>query len=203
MSDLLSLPAGKIYSDGTVSFGSDDRLIVTFFLKEEQHAYRSEQEGRPIFVSEEMIRIQQPGERDVFVGKATQDKIERFPRHYAAFKAGLEPAPDGTPLTILFPAEPHISREMKALQVHTVEQLAGLQENAIARLGLGGRSRVEKAKAYLAQAGNAAPFHQLRRENEELQERMALMQQQIDALRAPRDDDETPRRRGRPPKGEE
>ena len=55
-----------------------------------------------------------------------------FPRQWAAFEAGAKVDPGGTPLAVLFPAEPHIISHLRGLHIFTVEMLARLRAKACA-----------------------------------------------------------------------
>lgn len=88
----------------------------------------------------------------------------------------------GTPLQ----EWPSLSRrqvaDFEAVNVFTVEDLAGLDENAIARFGFGTRALVEKAKTYIAHASGNAPLEKLAEENAKLKSDLAEMQKQIAEL---------------------
>lgn len=129
--------------------GGDSRLWVQFERKSRRNAYRSEIEGRPIYEPVDYVKIQQPGERDQWVGPVTEQHKQRFPQQYAQFIANNEQTPDGTPVSLLFPNEPHIVELCLDLRIQTVEQLGNLTEQAIDRLGMDGRKYVAKAQAAL------------------------------------------------------
>lgn len=135
-----------------------DTARPRFYTKPVQNNFRSESEGRPIFDEKEFVEILVPGDRktvmDTFV---KEEHRRRWPREYAAFKAGLEVPTEGTPLE----EWPAITRsqveELRFGHIRTVEQLAALPDNALnTTVPMGGYPLREKAQRWLAaQAGNA------------------------------------------------
>lgn len=194
---------------GPVTFGSDERLHVTFSVKSIQNHHKSKLEGRPVFEGVVFVRIQQPGERDCIEKPADQSHASRFPRQWTAFQQGREDVPVGTILSVLFPNNPEIIDMMKFQKIQTVEQLATCNETQIQNLGLGGRNFVDKAKEYLAASQKGKGFHELEAKLNDLalkvQEkdtRIAALEKALEAAGEDVSQIETPapKRRGRPPK---
>lgn len=129
--------------------GGDSRLWVKFERRSRRNPYKSELEGRPIYEPVDYVKIQQPGERDQWVGPATETHRMRFPAQWAAYQEQSEQTPEGTPVQLLFPNEPHIVELLLDLKVQTMEQLSSLTEQGIDRLGMDGRKYVAKAQAAL------------------------------------------------------
>ena len=152
MSDVLSeaFEAGQHPSGpGFLTFGTDRRLMVRFFTLPVLQPYQSNTAGRPVYVGQDMIEVRQPGERDAVIRPAHSGDTYRFPKQWEAFQAKREQVQDGIPLANLFPAEPEVVEMLKELRIHTVEALAGLTEQGIGRVGMGGRAWVKKATDYL------------------------------------------------------
>lgn len=193
--------------------GGDARLWVKFERKAVRNAFKSELEGRPIYEEVDYVRIQQPGERDVYNQVATEDHKRRFPQQWAQFLAGAEQLPEGTPVGLLFPNQESVKEILLDLKIYTVEQLAQLSEHAIERLGMDGRKYVLKAKAAL---DKSEALKEVNRVNQELQDTkdqlrvvqqanarlLERMQQLEDRMAEPESDEAPPPRRGRPPKQE-
>lgn len=147
----------------------DERLFVQFYMGTVQDFETTKEKGRPVFKDAEFIRIQQPGnllsriERPV---RLPQDR-ERFPRQYQAFKAGSAEQIHGTPLS----EWPLVTRaqveEFKYYKVYTVEQLAEVADN-VAQTFMGAQQLKQKAKDWLAAAGNNSELNALRDQNNEL-----------------------------------
>lgn len=129
--------------------GGDSRLYVKFEKRSRKNAYKSEIEGRPIYEPVDYIKIQQPGERDQWIGPATEAHKQRFPHQWQQYVAQTDQTPVGTPVQLLFPNEPHIVELLLDLKIQTIEQLGALTEHGIERLGMDGRRYVAKAQAAL------------------------------------------------------
>ncbi len=192
-----SVQATGVRPDGQVMFGDDSRLNVRFFRDSILHGVESSQAGRPVKVGIDMCGIRQPGERDEWIGQATEIHKMRFPNHWQAYLEKREHVPDGTPLDIIFPNEPETVENLRTLKVYTVEQLAGLQANAIARIGMGSQLLVNKAQKFMEQATSYQSatrmdkdMKDLRDENERLKKRLEAMERLLGA------DGEQPPRRG-------
>lgn len=171
--------------------GGDARLWVKFEKKSRRNAFRSEQEGRPIYEPIDYVRIQQPGERDQLVRPVREEDKLRFPRQWAAYQADSEQVPDGTPIQLLFPNEPHIVELLHDLKILTVEQLAKLTEHGINRLGMDGRKYVQRALAAMDKAENSKEVNRLARELADATDRMEVLEranqrllERLDALEA-------------------
>ena len=163
-------------ADGNLRLsGGDTRLWVKFSRRSKRNAYKSEQEGRPIYEPVDYITVQQPGERDQVVRPVRDDDKHRFAAQWAAFQAQSDQAPDGTPVQLLFPNEAHIVELLLDLKIQTVEQLSQLSEHAIERLGMDGRKYVRKAEAALDQAANTKEVTRLGREVEDLRDENAVL----------------------------
>lgn len=163
--------------DGSLRIqGGDNRLWVRFERKSRLNSYRSEQEGRPIYEPVDMIRIQQPGERDQLVRVVKDDDKLRFPKQWEAFSKEVEQVPDGTPIKMLFPNEPHIVEVMLDLKIQTIEQLAAVTEHAIERLGMDGRKYVSKAQAALDKSAALRESTRLTGELRTANDRIAVLE---------------------------
>ena len=184
--------------DGTAIFGNDAQLLVKFFVHPELSKFKSDKEGLPVYDDVEMVEVFQPGEKDSVKQLATEFHKRRFQKQYESFKKGMEQTNGGTPLDLLFPAEPGMILTLKSFNVYSIQQLAALSDTGIANLPMGGRQLVERAKTYLHTAQTGAGLHE-----------MDLMRKQIAELQAAlvaknEETPETPQRRGpgRPPRTE-
>lgn len=134
--------------------GDDNRAIVEFRMHAVIDGVASKDAGRPIKRDVPYVKILHPGEANlsVYDQPATDEDAARFPRQWAAFRAGQAQEIIGTPLDLLFPESPAIVANLKSAAVRTVDQLAVLPDTALQSIGMGARQWQEKAKAYLAQA---------------------------------------------------
>ena len=165
-----------------VSYGSDNRKMVWFFRKSIQNNYLSEQEGRPIFEAQDFVHIQEPGERDYTERQARQDDMHRWPERWQAYQDGREQEQAGTPMATLFPTQPEIVDMLRALKITTAEQLAGLTEQGISRLGMGGRALVKKAKDFLEASHGMAQAHALQKQIDDKDDQIRTLTQRLEAL---------------------
>ena len=173
---------GVVTSDAVQS-DDDKRLFVQFFMTAVKNEQKSAAEGRPIFDEVPMIRIMTPGSRDVMVNKAMQVYQERFPVQWDRFKRKLEPAQEGTPLEeVPFLTVGQIA-ELKALNVFTLEQLAGISDTH-GRHFMGYNGMKQKAVAYLESAKSAAPITRMREELEQRDAEINTLKQQVARLMA-------------------
>lgn len=191
---------------GSQQISDDDRrLHVTFFYDEIEDQKLTEQHGRPMFKSVEMCSIRIPGDKDnQVVGrveKMTPDPRRRFPEQYARFKAGEKVQVEGTLLRawgLITPAE---AKSYEAIDVLTVEQLAGMSDQ-LCQQYRGAVADRQKARDFLDQAKGLAPASQARAENERLRAEIEALKESVAALggKVPDAPAQAPKRRGRPPK---
>jgi hypothetical protein len=213
--------------------GEDRRLNVRFYMGTLPDPAATASSGVPKFKDVPHIRIVTPGDaRNIIERPAWDDEdnknsdSQRFPRQWAAFKAGESKDVDvGTPL-----AEwPGISRsrveELAMQKIRTVEQLAGLTDNICDRI-MGSVALRQSARDFLKYQREQAPLAELRAKDAaqaaeltDLKDRMrsseeasatenARLRQELEALsrvinRRPDEDADAPpvkRGPGRPPK---
>lgn len=159
----------------------DTQLAVEFFMKPVENLAKSREAGRPIFEDREYVRIAFPGDQRrkleapasemhyVSHARTQMTYAERFAGTYDAFKRNDMAFVEGTPLKAsgLLPLAK--CEELKALNVLTVEQLAGMPDVAMRKLGMGGRQMVDDAKAYLEKASKMADTSALEARIKELE----------------------------------
>lgn len=160
-----------------------DSTIPRFHTESVQDELASTAAGRPIFKDEERVQYINPGSTHSPVERVTDAHRQRWPEQYAAFKRGQEMAIDGTPLEQWPVVTRAMVLELKALGLYTVEQCASMSDIAVQKVGRGGYSLRERAKAYLDDAEAGALTERLNRENEALNSRVTGQQRQIDELK--------------------
>lgn len=146
---------------------------------------KSREQGRPIFDELEYVMIYIVGDKNTVASERVKDEHrKRWPNEYAAFKAGRQQSSSGTPIE-QWPAL-GISQvaEFKALHIHTVEDLAALTDAGIGKIGVGGRTWVERAKAFLEAASGGAPADRLQHENDQLRAQLDAMERKFADLSA-------------------
>lgn len=176
-------------------YANDDALFVRFFMRPKLDQEKSTEAGRPIYVDFPHIQIMQPGNKESIIERPANDMDkQRFARHWRAFQDRVndDDLVEGTRLE----EWPGISRsqveELKFFNVHTLEQLVAMSDsNAQGFMGI--NALKQRAQAYLDAASDNAAAEQLaeaKRQNEELQERLAAMAERIEALEAEEEDED-------------
>ena len=158
----------------------DKSLLVKFYSKPREDKAKSLEEGRPIFVDVCYVDIRIAGSRTGHIARpATMADKARFPRHYQAFTNREEMPLEGTPLKEWAAITRSRVEELAFINVKTVEQLANMPDNNVAKL-MGGNALKQKAKDWLETAKEKAgelKFKQLAdemaEENDTLKEQLA------------------------------
>lgn len=164
--------------------GGDARLFVRFEKRSRRNAYKSDLEGRPVYEPVDYVRIKQPAERDEWVGPVTEAHKHRFPRQWEQYQKEAEQTPEGTPVELLFPNEPHVIELMLDLKIQTIEQLATITEGGIERLGMQGRKYVTKAQAAMDKSEALKEVTKLTRELADAQDELATLRGANERLQA-------------------
>lgn len=155
-------------------------VAVGFCLYPKEDGKETAKLGRPFYKDIEYVKIITPGEKNtIFFQPATGEHKRRFPKAYAAFKAGSVHAEQGTPLEHWPLMTRGLVMSYKAIGVHTVEALAAVHDGNLDALGTGGRELREKARAYLKQADDTAAVQKLAAEKQVMADQMQAMQAQI------------------------
>jgi hypothetical protein len=163
---------------------ANSNLVTVIFrnhvLPDEQASLKA---GRPIFSDMEVCDIYFAANRQTKAtfpahdaepnatreaakeGKGVVTYAMLYNEQYKAFKNGEAQPLSGTPLSEAPFLTEAKRRELKALNVHTVEALAGLDGTPLKQIGMGGRELKNKAQAYLDAAAGSADVTHLAAEN--------------------------------------
>jgi hypothetical protein len=161
----------------------DEKLFVMFYPEAVQNKVKSDAEGRPIFEQRDMIRVITPGSKDILVNKATENYQRRFAKQWDRYKRNMQQTPDGTPLDqVPFLSVTQIA-ELRALNVMSLEGLAGMADTVAHRF-MGFHEMRTKAQKYLDAAKSAAPITALQSQVDDLKSTNEVLQRQIEALMA-------------------
>jgi hypothetical protein len=153
-----------------------------FFMEAVQDDLATAKEGRPIFNNAEFVEILIPGDRLSRPVFPVEDKHrERWPEAYAAFKRGQDHAITGTPLEAWPVMTTARVMELKAINIMSVEDLAGLPDRAIGQLGPDGRKLREQAQAYLDAAKGGATVAAQAKEIAALREQVERLMSSMNA----------------------
>jgi hypothetical protein len=164
-------------------------LSVEFYVEPIEDPKATAEQGRPIFNDVEFVRIRAAGSRDMFVAPAHDQSSKKDPNNgrrltyaqlhfgpYEAFKRGIEFRESGTPLSELTNISAAKRKELNAVNVYTVEQLAALDGASLAKLGMGGRGLKTLAQEYISKATGVGAMSKLAQENEDLKARLARLE---------------------------
>ena len=184
--------ANATYTRSTSLAPSEARNYPRFFVEAVRDEHASRQTGRDTFCDEERVEIVMPGNpytRPVM--RVTDEHRQAWPKQYEAFKAGQEIATEGTPLEAWAHLRPYQLHEYKALGFRTVEQIAHMDDQAISRVGQGGRDMRRIAQAFIDDAARMAEVERLAAENdakkaeiEDLRLKMHSLQQTLERVAA-------------------
>ena len=129
--------------------GGRDDCIPHFYMRAVRNPAQSEETGRPVFDEVAYVRVLVPGDRNSVVDRRVSDADrERWPERWAAFLARRE-RPAGTPIEHW----PYLTvarvAELKALEVLTVEQVAGADDALMGRIGEDAAALSRRARQFL------------------------------------------------------
>lgn len=173
---------------GMASHGNDSGLYVEFSIEPVHQPFKSTEAGRPIFEDTPYITIHFPGDKTKKVVRPVKMEDDdsgpadstRFPKQWAAFKNQQVQTGSGTPITEWPPLTKSQALELKALAIHTVEQLAQMPDTACNWLGA--RELRTKAAQWLATAQDHAGESRLQAIVDQQKSQIEALQAQIDDI---------------------
>lgn len=161
--------------------GQGGREIPLFYLDPIPDEAASAREGRLIAHDVEHIKIIIPGNSlTQWAGRVTDEHRRLWPEEYKAFKEGRELARHGTPLEMWPLMRPSQVAMLKSLGIGTVEDMAGVDDYNLQRLGMGAKELRDAAKAFLDDAEAASQNTALTAENERLTSEIAALRNQME-----------------------
>lgn len=163
----------------------DNTVGVRFYSKPLQDNYQTEQQGRPIFVDTDMVRITTPGDSlSVIDTIATEHYRKRFPRQwdfYVSKKEGDQLTVGRTPLSAWSKLSAAQVEELRHLKFYSVEDVANASDAALSNVGMiagmGGHAFRDAAQVYLRVAKDSSIALRMEQEN-------AALRAEMDAMRA-------------------
>ena len=164
--------------------GDERKLIVRFYLEPQKNNTKSLAEGRPIFDEKLMVEILAPGDRNSRVNRPARDEDkERFPYAWNKFQTNATPANVGTPLEEWPSLTVTEVAEFKAMNLYTVEQVAGMHDGITSKYS-GFHTYRKMAQAYIEAAKGPAEAQRLAVELERRDDEIARLNARIDELGA-------------------
>jgi len=177
MSDPLDFSAYEQMLNSRPPTVSNVRL--RFFHDAIENKAKSAEAGRPIYDQVEMVSLINPGSRDELIKKVDDRIRSQYSSAYEHWRKTQQQPSDGTPLEMVPFLNVAQVRELRALNVESLEHLAGLSDMLKQRIGMGATELVRKAQAYLTAASNSAGGGKTVAENEELKRRVAFLEQSL------------------------
>jgi len=184
----------------------DEAIVAIFKNLAIKNEAKSTEAGRPVFDDIEACEIHRPGSQNFSVHPATsfshwQDDpltgeqtpityAERFSRQYRQFKAHSVQTKSGTPLEHAPFLTEARRAELRAQNIYTVEALASIDGQELKNLGFGGRELKNGAMQYIEDSLQTAPNLQLQAEVEALRARNALLEEDVERIKARAPSDE-------------
>lgn len=162
----------------------DKKLVVMFYLRPVINEPKSLEAGRKIFDEIEYIKILVPGQRDTVETEVTEQYRQRFAERYRAWKSKGLIADSGTPISELTWLSVSQKAELQAINLTTLEQLAGMSDATIQRIGMGGQELKARAQRYVDAGLAAAPDLKLEAKLKERDEQIAELKELVQNLSA-------------------
>lgn len=164
-----------------------DTATAIFSHRAIENAALSKKMGRPIFDQKEVVTVKFPADKQKTVDAYAHSvwkvingqKVtyaERWADQYRRFKAEEAQVVVGTPLSEAPFLNVAQRATLRALGVHTVEQLSEVHGQSLKNLGPDGLSMQQAARAYIDKAAGTADVTGLAAENARLREMLLEMQ---------------------------
>jgi hypothetical protein len=169
---------------GSVPQGVGSNMYV-FETKPIEQKAASKEAGRPIYKEVDFIKIFSPGQKDYVIHEVTDRIFLSHPQAkelYKRYKDGAAAPQEGTPLEEWPPISRAIAYELKALNIHTVENLAHAADAVTKQFGPNAYSLKEQAKEYLKAAEDSKHVTKMAAENQKLKEQIEMQAKQLQEL---------------------
>ncbi len=164
---------------GMAQFGDDNKKFVIFYDQTVQNKARSAEMGRPEYDVVCYVRIQDPGDNlQIAVRPARPDDAQRWPQHFRMYQEGRGTEQPGTPIDLLFPANPELVAMLRHLKITTVQSLAALEGTALQGVGMGAEEFKVKARKYLEMSKEGEAFTKMEGELRKRDDEIAALRQQ-------------------------
>lgn len=140
---------------------------------------KTQENGETVYENVECVRILTPGDTKAVPELKVTDPIRRkYNAEYTAWKQGLQVSQRGTPLEAFPTLTPALIMQLKAENIFTVEDLAGLPDSSLHRIHMG-QTLKTNAKVWLESKKDSDAIERTVRENQALKDQMKMMEQQI------------------------
>jgi hypothetical protein len=175
----------QVFTDSEGRYSEDKKLFVQFYSRPVQDSVASAEAKRPIFVDADFVKIMVPGDKRTVIDRMASDEDkQRFPQHFARFKAGQSEQTVGTPLDMLPGMTAGKVEEYKHFGIKTIEMLAAASDS-VGQQFMQFQADKTRAKGYLALASDNAAVKEV---EAKLSAENAAMKLQIEAMQKRMDD---------------
>lgn len=169
----------------SVALMEDTKPFVEFYIEAVKDGPASHKEGRVVYKDAEFVRIIPMGDAKLVIEKEVDEHDKRrFSDEYEAWKKGEEAPVHGTHLKKWPLATPADIKNCALINVRSVEQLAGLNDDGLRALGMGSRTLQAKAKEWLKSAHStgkvAEEIHGLKVRSDEMEE---IIKEQLELIK--------------------
>jgi hypothetical protein len=142
-----------------------DGCIPIFHKRDSLDERASEEQGRPIYRSEDWLEIISPGSKDRPLRPASPADKVKYAEQWESYKRGdAREIADGTPITEWQGIPRARAMELRALGIYTVEQLAQAPDTALARIGMESRALQNAARKFVSDETDLSLERKLRAE---------------------------------------
>lgn len=178
---LLEPQINVVNGRASVKYGNDNSLYPIFTMSAIKDEEASIKEGREIYKDVEWIDIHIVGDNLTKISRPVnaEDKV-RFRDAYQAFKNQSIELNTGTPLTEWAQVSKAMAMTLKAMNIHTVEQLAAVADGNLTWMGA--RDLQKKAIDWLQAAKEGAGFSKLEAENQDLRNQLEALKRQFEGF---------------------
>ncbi len=165
---------------GMAVFGDDNKKFVVFYDKTVHNPAKSAAAGRPECDVVTYVRIQDPGDNLQIADRpARPDDAQRWPQHFRNYQDGRGTEQPGTPIELLFPANPELVYTFRHMKITTVQALAALEGTALQGVGMGAEEFKVKARKYLEMSKEGEAFTKMEALSQRLNDENAALKQQL------------------------
>jgi hypothetical protein len=173
----------SVGSDGfnSIDYASMNKGITPVFMTVPEYNDRlSKEQGRAVYDDAERVHLHIAGDQFSVHSAPVDDYIKgRFPEEYARWKrTGEARHITGTPLKLWPPATPAFVKEMEAINIHSVEDLANIADVHVTTF-FDGRLWKERATAWLQAASSSVSNSKFEDENKRLKERLQTLEKLV------------------------
>ena len=186
-----------------IEFNEDERpRYVQFEIRAVEDKRASLEAGHYVGKDVDYVMVTSPGGKDVYEnkwdiwidrkkeemrrGRTPKGHVEFYEKAYQAWKKNKEIPLEGTPIKGWQMLSPMQTKVILSAGIRTVEDLAQANNEALRRLGMGGRGLVTKAKSWLSTANGSGKIAmenaELKKQNENLKTTVDSLQEKVDYL---------------------